>query len=122
MESLRSPYSVALGEGKYMNCTKHLNRREWHEKTGVCTECAGEHGSKKFSAQLGQCAICEKSLGERTAKGNVPSAAQLDHDHSTGQLRGVLCRNCNMALGLFGDDPRLVEAAEKYLKYWKAKL
>ena len=44
----------------------------------------------KYDEQSGKCIICKTSLGKRDASGNVPSTAQLDHDHLTGQLRGVL--------------------------------
>lgn len=104
-----------------MSCSKHPNRREWHEKTNMCNECAAVYGSEVFNKQSGKCAICETLLGERNANGNVPSEAQLDHDHSTGQLRGVLCRNCNMALGLFGDNPGRITTAAEYLTAWKNK-
>jgi len=102
-----------------MPCNNHPNRREWHENTDVCTECAAEYGSEKFNEQIGKCAICEVSLGVRDPNGNVPSSAQLDHDHKTGKLRGVLCRNCNMALGLFDDNPCRIKAAAEYLTGWK---
>jgi hypothetical protein len=45
---------------------------------------------KLIAEQAFQCAICGVNLG--------PSAP-LDHDHSTGQVRGVLCSRCNLCLG-----------------------
>ena len=41
----------------------------------------------------------------------------IDHDHSLPphQFRGVLCRNCNVAIGMFNDDPKLLRKAIKYL-------
>lgn len=44
----------------------------------------------------------------------------LDHRHDTSLIRGVLCRNCNLAIGLFEDDiDRLKKAIEYLLKYQK---
>ena len=43
----------------------------------------------------------------------------VDHDHETGQVRDLLCHNCNRALGLFQDSIETVEAALNYLKKWK---
>jgi hypothetical protein len=40
----------------------------------------------------------------------------LDHCHSTGKVRGLLCRPCNIALGLFRDRPDLLTAAARYLE------
>lgn len=39
----------------------------------------------------------------------------IDHDHKTGEVRGVLCRSCNLALGYFKDDVKLLNNAIKYL-------
>lgn len=39
-----------------------------------------------------------------------------DHDHKTGKPRGILCRNCNMALGYMCDDPSRLRLAADYLE------
>ncbi|HFC47216.1 MAG TPA: hypothetical protein ENJ63_04965 [Dissulfuribacter thermophilus] len=101
-----------------MQCLKHPNRPEKIEKTGRCGECLREYGSKMFNKQSGKCAICGVSFGGRDENGNVPSSANLDHNHQTGQLRGVLCGNCNRGLGLFNDDPKLLRKAADYLESW----
>lgn len=56
------------------------------------------------------CAVCRCNLD---AKGVVPC---VDHDHNTGDVRGVLCRACNTGLGLFKDDPELMRAAAAYVE------
>lgn len=40
----------------------------------------------------------------------------VDHCHRTGKVRGLLCHNCNRALGLLQDDPATILAAFEYLK------
>jgi hypothetical protein len=40
----------------------------------------------------------------------------VDHDHVTGQVRGLLCRNCNWAVGLMADDPARLRRAAEYLE------
>lgn len=56
--------------------------------------------------QGGLCAICKHSLKK----------ANVDHDHSSGLVRGLLCARCNRALGRFGDSLVLLRAAVKYLE------
>ena len=40
----------------------------------------------------------------------------VDHCHSTGKVRGLLCSNCNAGLGMFKDNTKLMENAIKYLQ------
>jgi len=51
----------------------------------------------KLQAQGGVCALCGHSETKRV-KGTLASLA-VDHDHQTGQVRGLLCGSCNQALG-----------------------
>jgi hypothetical protein len=39
----------------------------------------------------------------------------VDHGHETGEVRGLLCSNCNLGLGYFKDNPKYLEGAIKYL-------
>jgi hypothetical protein len=55
-----------------------------------------EEFDRRLAAQGGMCAICRNKIAE-------PRIA-IDHDHQTKEVRGLLCKKCNMALGLLGDD------------------
>lgn len=55
-------------------------------------------------AQGGTCAICQ-----------VKDAEHVDHDHETGEVRGILCFTCNVGLGNFNDDPERLLLAHRYL-------
>lgn len=70
-----------------------------------------------MAAQHGQCAICgESKPSDRMKDSDRPLA--LDHNHITGQLRGLLCGRCNKGLGYFRDSEELLRKAAKYLKSW----
>jgi hypothetical protein len=60
-----------------------------------------------LEAQGGGCAICGKAPGK--------ISLHVDHDHETGEIRGLLCVGCNNALGQFHDDPRLLVRAIDYV-------
>jgi hypothetical protein len=55
------------------------------------------------------CAICkEVSVADRRLA--------VDHDHGTGEVRGLLCTRCNLVLGKVNDDPALLRRAAEYLE------
>lgn len=60
-----------------------------------------------LAEQNGACAICK----------TPPTTKRLavDHCHTSGQVRGLLCSPCNVSLGQFKDDPRLLLGAAKYI-------
>ena len=80
--------------------TYHLTRRY-----GI----TAEESDAMFEAQGGLCAIC------RTAP-----AAHVDHCHDTGEIRALLCFNCNGGLGQFKDDPEVLRAAAGYVERHRA--
>ena len=66
--------------------------------------------------QEGLCAICKRSLdGMEPVLGSVRRIWSIDHCHESGQVRGILCRMCNFALGAMKDDPAILAAAIRYL-------
>lgn len=60
-----------------------------------------------FDATGGSCAICGASLFD---------GCHVDHCHSTGKVRGLLCPSCNHGLGRFNDSPGLLRQAALYLE------
>ena len=61
--------------------------------------------------QNGACAICGKAEVSETH-----GVLHVDHCHTTGAVRGLLCRNCNHVLGLMSDDAALLIRAAEYLQ------
>jgi hypothetical protein len=65
--------------------------------------------------QDGLCAICGKPETKIGRGGEVKRLA-VDHDHQTGQVRGLLCNTCNIGVGHFLDDPALMRTAADYIE------
>ena len=68
-----------------------------------------EDWDTRFVAQMGLCAICRDK-----------KATDADHNHSTKQKRALLCRRCNLVVGLF-ENKELNEKILSYLKYWDSQ-
>lgn len=69
-----------------------------------------------LSEQNGVCAICaqfETFIHKATGK---PARLAVDHCHTSGNVRKLLCKACNNGLGLFRDNPELLIKAADYLK------
>jgi hypothetical protein len=66
--------------------------------------------SRLHERQRGQCKICRRPICKQTTS-TKRRAAVVDHDHRTGEIRGLLCHTCNRALGLFNDDASLLRRA-----------
>jgi len=58
--------------------------------------------------QRGVCALCKSPPVRRPL--------DVDHCHSSGVVRGLLCEHCNKAIGLLRDSPQLLRAAAFYLE------
>lgn len=71
-----------------------------------------EQVDKIAATQDNKCAICNDLLGSL-------HHVQIDHCHTTGKIRGLLCINCNWLLGKSRDDPSLLRAAAAYLERTK---
>lgn len=59
----------------------------------------------KAVEKQGGCALCDRE-----------GALVVDHCHVTGKVRGIVCRSCNAAMGMAGDDPELLEKMVKWLQ------
>lgn len=66
-----------------------------------------------------KCPVCGTGLHieaiKRTGK-RPPNQAVIDHCHSSGHVRGILCHNCNVAIGHFKDDVEIIKNAIQYLE------
>lgn len=69
----------------------------------------------RLRSQEGKCAICGTDNNGLTRHGTTANF-HVDHDHTTGLVRGLLCFPCNKGLGMFRDSQIVLVAAAKYLQ------
>lgn len=96
---------------------KHLERRRRQHlrRHGLTVE----EYDRLHQRQGHVCAICGASAGRADGLSRMMRSKEdlaVDHDHSTGAIRGLLCDDCNIGLGLFFDDPAHLRAAADYLE------
>jgi hypothetical protein len=112
--------SKAHSQGRFAYCKpcfteysrSHVKAISWRKHYGI----SQDEYWRLYEAQGGVCAICGQPE-TRIHKG-TPAHMQVDHDHETGAIRGLLCGSCNTALGRFRDNPGLLQRALDYLRRW----
>lgn len=99
-----------------VKCAMHLRQKEGRitpaMRRGYVLKKYGMTASQfdaMLASQDNRCAICRTD-----DPGNKPWA--IDHCHDKGHVRGILCSFCNLALGLFKDNPANLRAATAYLE------
>ena len=121
------------GHTKYRNRTKLPkycrvpNCDNWMYSKGLChAHYAKEKTWEDFGfsmdsytamlqEQNGLCKICEKPEMTKDSRSGKIKDFAIDHCHKTKRIRGLLCNNCNRAIGLFQDDPKLLTKAAEYI-------
>lgn len=84
---------------------QRTNRAAWLSKYGITIA----DYDRMLDGQGGMCAICGST-------DPVDRSFNVDHDHKTGRVRGLLCRWCNLLLGYAGDDTTRLDSAIEYLE------
>jgi hypothetical protein len=69
-----------------------------------------------LNSQNGVCAICRMPETRVDPRTGLLKALSVDHCHSTGEIRGLLCDDCNVGLGKLKDSPNLLLMAARYVK------
>lgn len=83
-------------------------RRSLRDNYGITQE----HYSSLLISQDGKCAICGSDKPGGPCKRNF----MVDHNHSTGKVRGLLCGKCNFIIGLAGEQETILLSAISYLR------
>jgi hypothetical protein len=105
----------AKNREKHLAYSKNYNNEYYHKVRKIKDLC------KKYDITIesyneilrkfdGKCHICNKAESR-----NGFTALCIDHCHTTGKVRGLLCNSCNVGLGCFKDDIKLLDKAKKYL-------
>lgn len=93
--------------------TKQKNRRQTLQGKAATLKYLYNVTIPQVEAQLkrqnNMCAICGDSF--------LTHKFAIDHCHTTGTFRGLLCRPCNSAIGLLKEDKRVLVQAIRYLKH-----
>lgn len=91
-----------------------LNPEKWRRACYRKHGLTPEQWNEMFAAQGFRCAACKTS--EPTSLGQPKNRWHTDHNHKTGNVRGILCARCNVTLGHAQDDPVRLAALIKYLE------
>lgn len=143
--SLATTVTALFSMKKCNGCgeTKTLETHFWKGQT-LCIECAKDRQKTRWASrtpkkrleqhlkykydltineltaalekQNGGCAICEEVLPDLLVYNNRRRGYAIDHNHETGEFRGILCLKCNSMLGMAKDSSDLLEKASAYLK------
>jgi len=95
-------YPLPNGEHRAW-CKRCFRERALSQRYSKYGLSAAEYNAMVIT-QDGRCAICG-AVGELS----------IDHCHTAGNVRGLLCGTCNTGLGMFKDDPKLLHRAIDYL-------
>lgn len=115
-------------DGKYSRCRScdQIARKAWRTKHPIRSKESARRRQLKFVygiteedyqrmlvEQGGACAICQAT--ENKYAGEFRSFA-IDHNHDTGDIRGLLCNQCNRGLGMLGDTVESLNRVVAYLE------
>lgn len=101
------------GKQRFCSVRCRSNHNSYKERYGI----THKELRLKLKEQDNKCEICGDGLSfDSTTKVNT---ARVDHDHSTGEVRGLLCQGCNVGIGYFRETTAHLESAIKYLQKYK---
>jgi len=97
---------------------KNTEKMRFRRSLTSSTAEAKKHGHMRCTATAeeietaftGKCHVCGMSEGECSRR------LHMDHDHETGKFRGWLCHNCNVAIGLLGDNVSRIRSVISYME------
>ena len=111
--NLCRPCSDVMFKESYRVNGKKWNHKKWkehiHSKFGITYVEFDE----MMEAQDHKCKLCGCKKEDKRNMTHVQLS--IDHNHETGEIRGLLCHTCNMAIGMLKDDPVLIKKVLEYI-------
>lgn len=105
---------------------KKMKSREWHQRykqqhrkamrERFYGKGAWNHYVTQLEIQKHSCAICGIHVDQ------LGHALSQDHNHTTKRLQGLLCDNCNQAIGKFKENPVVLARALDYILEWSGRV
>lgn len=89
---------------------KDMKDRAWKSSIKKKFGISVEQYNQMFAAQSGTCAICSRHQSQ------FKTRLAVDHNHKTGEVRGLLCDPCNRAIGLLQESEQSLLKAVEYIK------
>ena len=74
-----------------------------------------EQYTEILKRQAFKCAICKINLYDESM---INKAPDLDHNHNTNQVNGILCHNCNIGIGFLQHNTEIIETAAQYVRLY----
>lgn len=103
-----------------------LNSKGLRGRGNKCNPCGAKYQQNKRSSnplyqRSVKFKVSEKEIADVLSIGSceicgLPGAKHVDHNHDTGEIRGLLCSTCNSGLGLFKDCAAILTVAANYLE------
>lgn len=140
VKRIRTEKDRELDRIRYQNRSKEdnerrkRNNRKYYElnKEKVLKRTRNHHLKRSYGLssdeyfdlvkeQENKCAICKQVETRLTKTGDIKPLS-VDHNHVTGEVRMLLCNDCNALLGFCKEDPSILEAAKTYLEFFQADL
>ena len=104
----KKAYQNEYRKGKAEEIPNWKKLKEMAYKTGKTFDEVETWFNKQWMKQQAQCAICGKVFCDDDC---------IDHDHTTNELRGLLCNLCNVGIGALKDSPAVCLKANEYLTF-----
>ena len=88
----------------------------WNQRIQRLYGITAEQAEEMEDLQEGRCLICGRRFSrDGNKREKLQTAPRIDHDHVTGEVRGLLCYHCNVMLGQMEDRPEALQRMIEYL-------